>query len=171
MRRIQVLYTVAGAIGVAISSIGCAPADSEGGAGFLAEGYAGEPSTRLAFTPSAVPDEAPVWLQIDESDWELRVGDDWATAEALAVYDLSLEEGLWVDDVQMLPYRLVTGVVDDALEIVSLGGWETWYGYFPDTVEVSVDASPFTGRWVFAEGLGPIAIAIDGESRELVYYE
>ncbi len=171
MRRLEVLFTLAWAIGVAITTVACAPADSEGGAGFLAEEYAGEASTRLAFAPSAVPDEAPVWLQIGESDWELRVGDEWATAEASAVYEMSVEEGLWVDDVQMLPYRLVAGVVDDALEIVSLGEWETWYGRFPDTVEVSVAADPFTGRWVFAEGLGPIAIAIDGESRELVYYE
>ena len=171
MRRLELLLPLACALVVASVSSGCEPSDSQVTAGFVAENYAGDLDTRLAFAPSGLPDDSPVWLQVSEADWELRVGDEWATAETLGVYERIVDDGLWVDGVQMLPYRLVTGVVDDALEVVSLGEWETWYGTFPDTVEVSIDAPPFTGRWVFAAGIGPIAIAVDGESRELVYYE
>ena len=151
--------------------LGCAPAPDSDATGNLAADYAGAEGTLFAFAPSALPDELPVWLQIGADHWDLRAGEEWSTAEEDAVYDVSLVEGLWVDDAQLLPYRLVEGPVDDALEVVFLGEWETWYGVFPDTVEVMVDADPFTGRWVFAKGLGPIVIAVDGESRELVYYE
>lgn len=139
--------------------LACGEAASTSGAELRAVDYAGEVGTRAQFAPPGSPDEVPLALEIGEGQWTLRLGADWDDATPVSEHAVSTDGALVVDGVELLPAK-PAGATD----------FTTYYGTFPDTVSSTVEEGAFAGHWVFARGLGPVLLTVDGVERELVYY-
>ncbi len=141
--------------------------------------FSGEDGTRIDFLPQggesevqlATHQDEPLQLHIGEDEWELRLGERWADATFVDVYFLDREDGLWVDDAQLLPEDPSVGAAGQGCEVVAAGEHATYYGTFLDTVTVAVDDGDFAGEVVFARGVGPVAFDVDGQGWTAAYYE
>lgn len=131
-----------------------------GGGGLTPADYVGAAGTRISFAPADAPDDPPLMLNLGEARWELREGDDWDSATAVATWEVSVGATLVAEGTKLLGPKLPDSAAT-----------ETHYGTFEDTVSASPDAAPFAGRWVFAAGLGPVVLTVDGVERECGYYE
>ena len=150
------------------------PADS------LSEGaFPGDAGTRIDYLPEAdgaevqhaSDEDEPLQLHIGEDEWELRLGERWADANFVAVYFLDRDDGLWVDDAQLLPADPEVGATGQGCEVVAAGEHATYYGTFLDTLTVAVDDGDFAGDVVFARGVGPIDFTLDQQRWTAAYYE
>ena len=84
---------------------------------------------------------------------------------------MSTDDGLWIGETQLLPFRIEAESQGAGVRIVDIGSRETWYGTFEGVVTVEVDAGDWAGEQAFAEGIGLIEVTWRGEPWQLVYYE
>lgn len=153
---------------ILVLALACAGGDR----GAVAEvGYAGAEGSEVHLAPPDAPDDLPILLRIEDGTWSLRSGARWADAADLGDYDLSLDDGLWVDLSHLLPEPVAEGATGQGVEVVALGERSTWYGTFPDVATVAVAEGPFAGEAAFARGVGPIALTFDGALWEAVWYQ
>lgn len=134
-------------------------------------GYAGPPGWMLHFAPADDPLAAPWQLRAGEADWELREGARWASAPVRVAAPVARDAGLVWDGVTLLPAGAAPGASAGGAEVTGDGPLEVYYGRFPDVLRVDVGEGRFAGEWAFALGVGPVRLTVDGETRELVYYE
>lgn len=133
--------------------------------------YAPEPGRWLQFGPQEDPAAGPyLMIEVGEATWELRVGPDWGNATASEDLPFSAEEGLWLGGELLLPAELAEGEAQDGVELLSLGDEEVYYGTFARSARTLVPAGRFAGEQVFAPAMGPIALTLDAQAWELVYY-
>ena len=155
---------------LAALALGCgAPLQADTGPS--GDDYRGPPGARIELVPADAPEATPWMLAIEEASWELRVGDRWRNAETAGQWTASREDGLWVDASHLLPADPSVGSAAEGVTVVSEGEHAVWYGTFPWTVSVEVEAGPFAGPAVFALDVGPIVLTVEGETRELAGYE
>lgn len=116
---------------------------------------------------------APPWLIVraETGTWELREGEEWSTAERLDTLPVDTSAGLEVGGTLLLPEKLEVGASADGVEVLALEEVEVYYGTFPDAVRVRVEGGRFGGEHAFALGRGPVALTLEGEAWELVWYE
>lgn len=137
--------------------------------------YAGRSELHAEFGPDGDTGSTPWLLRLDGDAWEARDGLAWSDAAVMGAWTASISDGLWLDDgtdrTQLLPDRLVKGESGDGVSVVSLGEVDTWYGTFDDAVIVEVSDGRWAGEQAFARDFGLVIWTLDGETRELVYYE
>jgi hypothetical protein len=151
----------------------CGPDLGPAGAGSLhAEDYLPPLERFLQLGPQDAPADGP-WLMIEvgEDSWELREGMEWNQAERQEQLEIDDEDGLRLAGSLLLPAELAEGTEQDGTTVLSLGEEEVYYGGFDLAVRTEVPSGRFGGEWTFAQGVGPIALTVDGQRWELVYYE
>jgi hypothetical protein len=167
--------------------VACADAPATtAGAGFAA--YAGDvgrlyelrvPAPPGDTADTAAPDTAAPdtttpsrWLRVADTTWTLTEG---ATADAgtpIATWTTRRESGLFLDDVRLLPVNVLAGKSADGATIRAVATWDTVYGSFPDAAEVEITTEgAWAGTQVFAKGVGPVFLTIDGAAWETAWYE
>jgi hypothetical protein len=113
-----------------------------------------------------------VWLlRVEEGTWTLREGERWRDAEELAAFEADTSDGLRLDEARVLPPRLEAGAAFEGGSVEAVEATQVWYGLFETAVTVQLDEGRLAGRQVFAAGVGPIVLTVDGEERELALYE
>jgi len=129
--------------------------------------YAGPVGRILEYAGMGDPQGDTRFLAIQEGSW------DWSASQTDASTWITrlTDEGLWVDEAQVLPERLAAGARAPGVEVTAVGEAETWYGTFPDTVTVDVEEGVLAGPTIWARDIGPVLITVQGWSGELVYYE
>jgi hypothetical protein len=160
--------TLSATLSAALLAAGCAAAPREP---VSAQAYWGAEGRRIEFAPLGLPDEPPLSLRMEEGTWTLRLGERWADAAPVASYLYATDDGLWLNDDQLIPENQNVGGAGEGCEVVAEGEATTWYGTFPDTLTVSVEGGDWAGEAVYAAGVGPVLIAYQGATWELVYYE
>jgi len=154
--------------------LACGGEPVETSAGSSAD-YAGRSELHAEFGPAGDTGSTPWLLRLDGEAWEARDGLAWPDAAVMGTWTASIDDGLWLDDgadrTQLLPARLAKGESGEGVSVVSLGGVDTWYGAFDDAVTVEVSEGRWAGEQVFARDFGLVVWTLDGETRELVYYE
>jgi hypothetical protein len=146
---------------VAAAALACGDEAADASNQRRAVDYAGSPGTLLLFAPPDTPDDVlPLALLLGEGVWTTRLGADWEAGAHLGEYTYTLDGPLVVDGVELVP-----------AEPARAEAATVYYGTFPDAVTTTVAEGNFAGRWIFARGLGPVRVAIEGVERELVYYE
>jgi hypothetical protein len=133
--------------------------------------YRGPVGSRIELVPLGQPEATPRMLQMEAESWELRQGQRWREADTLALWAVSRQDGLWVDESQLLPANIELGSAGRGVSVVDVGERETWYGVFPAVVTVEIEAGRFAGEAAFALNIGPIILTVDGAVLELVGYE
>ncbi len=132
--------------------------------------YLGAADTYLQFTPLDQPDGPVRLLRITAEKWELRDGEDWEEAGEGNRWTTEVKEGaFWVGQDLLLPGISAGDAAEDA-EVTGTGPFTTWYGTFPDTVQVEISGGGWSGELVFARDVGPIRFG-RGDDWDLVYYE
>lgn len=121
----------------------------------------------LAHTPYGDPYGELIWLETTPDEWAILKGEDRTEAPVTERLPISSGDGLVVDGELLLPGVIVVG--QDG--VLSVGEHETRYGTFPRAVTVEIRAGRWAGTQVFAEELGPVTYTLDGELRDLVFYE
>jgi hypothetical protein len=121
-------------------------------------GWAGEPS------------DSPMMLLAEGDEWSLRNGQTWNTATEHGPFTVSTEDGLWLDEIRLLPYEVVIGTEQDGMEVTNRGEHTVYYGTFLQTVTVEIAEGNFAGVQVLAVGHGPIVLTWQDVTWELVYY-
>jgi hypothetical protein len=122
---------------------------------------AGSDDTDAVDTDTAVQAPPTALILLVEGGWGFRAGTSWNTGTEVGVFPISIQGGLQVDGVPILPERITDGI----------GPASTWYGEFEQAVTVEIAEGRFAGTMVLAPGLGPIAPTLDGVAYDLVYYE
>lgn len=131
--------------------------------------YAGYVGTAVELIPVGEPDAEPLFIAFREASWERRTGREWEDGAPVGRWARSVQEGaLYLESALTVPASVRDGA-DDA-RVVSTAPREVWYGTFPDTVEVEIAAGPLAGTQVFAKGVGPIALTLEGVGWELAGY-
>lgn len=111
-------------------------------------------------------------LHADAGIWSFRFGQRWSEATPMGEYAVETgDDGFTMAGDQVLPPRLKVGETSDmGVEVIALGELEVWYGTFPMVASVEVTEG-VAGAHAFAEGIGPIRLAIFGDEWELAFYE
>ncbi len=145
-----------------------APLDSAGQDGVE---YHGPPGFRLVFVDPLSVEDTPWWLAIEEETWEWRRGDRWRDATPMQTWSVRRSPGLWVEELQVLPRYPEAGAVGDGVEVTEEGEATVHYGTFPWTVRVQIDSGPLAGEALFAAGVGPVLLTLQGKEIQLGTYE
>jgi hypothetical protein len=143
------------------------PATADGGRG----DYAGRTELEAEFVDPERPDGQPWLLRVEEDRWEVRAGERWADGTVLGQWAVDRADGLWLDDVRMLPANAEQGAAVDGVRVDRVGAVAVYYGTFPDAVETTVTGGDrLDGSHAFAKDIGPIRLTIGGMTRELAFY-
>ena len=126
---------------------------------------------RFELAPLDQPDAEPWELRVEEGEWRMRIGDRWADATQLGTWPYEADPGLIVGESRLLPDRVEVGEAQAGATVESIDAGTVWYGTFDEVATVTVEEGDWAGEARFAKGLGPIALTLRGELRELVYYE
>ncbi|HMV32634.1 MAG TPA: hypothetical protein PKA50_10985 [Gemmatimonadales bacterium] len=134
------------------------------------EDYVGAENSYLQFTPLDQPEGPLRLLRITAEKWELRSGAEWEEAGEGNRWSIETKDGaFWVGQDLLLPGINQGDAAEDAV-VTGTGPFSTWYGTFPDTVQVEISGGGWTGQIVFARDVGPIRFG-RGDDWDLVYYE
>ncbi len=144
----------------------------DGEASLNANDYVPAEGRWLQYGPAAAPDQGPfLMIEVLASSWELREGPSWTESVSEETVSFSDEDGLSIDGTTVLPAKLSEGAEQDGTTVVSMGDETVYYGTFSLATRTSVPSGRVSGEWIFARELGPIALTLDGDAWELVYYE
>ena len=156
---------------VTVAVAACAAPEALDSAGPDGAEYHGPPGMRLVFVDPLSVQDTPWWLEVQEESWEWRRGDRWRDATPLQTWSVRRAPGLWVDDTQVLPRSPEVGAVGDGVEVTEEGEASVHYGTFPWTVQVQIDGGALSGEALFAAGVGPILLTLEGKELQLGTYE
>lgn len=126
----------------------------------------------LQFGPAEAPADGPfLMIEVSDASWELRQGPEWTDATSEEQLPVTSDDGLSVAGALLLPAEITEGAEQDGVTVLTLGDEQVYYGTFTMAVRTSVASGRFAGEWAFAPTVGPIALTVDGQVWELVYYE
>jgi hypothetical protein len=127
---------------------------------------------QLVYTPLGDPYGQEISLRLVDRAWELRDGAEWEDGALLASFPADQSAGVEVDGTLLLPASLQVGATTDGITVEAIGETETWYGTFPDAVEVTVASDgAWDGPAAFAAEVGPVRWSLDGTTWDLVTYD
>ena len=119
----------------------------------------------------------------DSWTWEVREGDDYATASTVLTLGLSTASGLEitsVDGTDLSPtltllsanYTVDEAVAsgDSSAKPTRLDTLNTWYGTFSNVVDIEV-SGPTVATFKMAEGIGPVQFAWGDVAGDLAWYQ
>ncbi|MDP2309434.1 MAG: hypothetical protein Q8P18_25660 [Pseudomonadota bacterium] len=126
-----------------------------------------------AASDTAAPPAPSRWLRVDEASWTLTEGATADVGATVGTWVTRREGGLFVDEIRLLPDPVLAGKAADGATVRAIADWETRYGRFPDAAEIEIagDGGAWAGTQVFARGVGPVFLTIDGAAWETVWYE
>jgi hypothetical protein len=150
----------------------CGPDDPYTAASGLHSGdYLPPVDSWLQYGPKVAPADGPfLMIEVGPDSWELRQGESWNDAPSTSSLPYDDSDGLLLEGVRVLPGELSEGAEQDGVTVLTIGDEEVYYGTFSMAARCEVPAGDYAGEWIFAPGLGPIQLVIDGVSWELVYY-
>ena len=157
--------------------LACSQAFDEEQLGAGVEDWGGPAGGFFMLTPVGSPDSPALMIEAlsdvgQVAAWELRYGETWSTAQVLGQYPAFVDgDGYHVEQSLIVPNPVEVGTTVDGTAITDRGELETWYGVFPDAIQVSVGGGPFKGSAAFSAGVGPLRLEYQGDTWEIVYYE
>jgi hypothetical protein len=150
----------------------CGGEEAGGGASVVTGAdYAGPVGGAVELVPVGEADAESLFIAFREASWERRTGREWDDGTPTGAWARSVREGaVYLEESLTVPASVTAGSSAEGARVLSVGAREVWYGTFPDTVEIEVAAGPLAGTQVFAKGVGPIVLTLEGVGWELAGY-